>query len=197
MFIPPHGDCHCEEPKRPGGSLFSNRIKPFAPASKVTRTRGGFTLIEVAVTMVVMVVIIGIAMANFGSSSRLTLGREAKKLAYFMELVHDAAVTSGQGIGVSFNKNTPALWRHNGKEWVESRGEDDLGDGTVENGVKIAGAWVDGVDVTDTHRMEFHPSGSIAPYSIKLVFDGLEADLNGDIFGRVVINEKTGKAKDQ
>lgn len=147
--------------------------------------------------MAVIVVIIGIAMINIGSGSRSIIGREAKKLAYFMELVHDEAVTRGQGIGVSFNKNTPALWRHDGKEWVESRGEDELGDGTVENGVTIAGAWVDGADVTDSHRMEFNPSGSIAPYSIKLTLDGLEVDLAGDIFGRVAIKAISAQAKDR
>lgn len=157
--------------------------------------KSGFTLIEVAVTMAVIAVIIGVAMINIGSGSRMVLGRESKKLAYFMELVHDEAVTRGQGIGVSFNKNTPALWLHNGKDWVESRGDEELGDGTVGNGVKIAGAWVGEVDVTDTNRMEFHPSGSIAPYSIKLVLDGAETELKGDIFGRVSIKEIPRQAK--
>lgn len=156
---------------------------------------GGFTLIELAVTMVVMAVIIGIAVANIGSSSRSIIGREAQKLAFFMELVHDDAVTRGERMAVSFSGNTPVLWRDSGKDWVQTPGDNDAGDGTVENGVKISGVWVDGHEVSGTGRVEFNPSGSIAPYSVKLAFDGMETELKGDIFGRVAIKEKPGQAK--
>jgi len=63
--------------------------------------------------------------------------------------------------------------------------------------VKIAGAWVGEVDVTDTNRMEFHPSGSIAPYSIKLVLDGAETELKGDIFRTGGHKRNPRQAKDQ
>jgi general secretion pathway protein H len=160
------------------------------PAGRWRYIKGGFTLIEMVVTMVVMAVIIGIAMANIGSGSRSILGREAKKLAYFMELVHDEAVTRGEGMGVSFSANTPVLWRESGQDWIQMPADDIVGDGTVGNGVKIAGAWVDGLPVSGADKVEFQPSGSIAPYSLKLALDGMETDLNGDLFGRVSITEK-------
>ena len=151
--------------------------------------KGGFTLVELAVTMVVMAVIIGIAVANIGSSSRSIIGREAQKLAFFMELVHDDAVTRGERMGVSFKGNTPVLWRDSGTDWVQTPADNDVGDGTVENFVTISGVWVDGHEVSGTDRVEFDPSGAIAPYSIKLAFDGMETELKGDIFGRVAIKE--------
>jgi type II secretion system protein H len=157
--------------------------------------RGGFTLIELAVTMAVMAIIIGLAVVNIGSSSKSVIGREAKKLAFFMELVHDDAVTRGERMGVSFKGNTPLLWHDSGKDWVQTAGDNDVGDGTVENGVKISGVWVDGHGISGSERVEFNPSGSIAPYSVKLTLDGMETELKGDIFGRVAIKEKPAEAK--
>jgi Tfp pilus assembly protein FimT len=148
-----------------------------------------------AVTMAVMAVIIGIAVFNIGTSNRSILGREANKLAYFMELVHDEAVTRGKKFGISFSGNRPVLWHDDGKDWVQTPSEDGLGDGTVENGVKLAGAWVDGREVSETRRVEFNPSGSIAPYSLKLTLDGMVTDLYGDIFGRVAIKGQSGQAQ--
>lgn len=168
-----------------------------ACGSCALKSRGGFTLIELAVTMVVMSVIIGIAVANIGSSGRSILGREAKKLAFFMELVHDDAVTRGEMMGVSFSGNRPVLWSDSGKGWAQTPGDNDVGDGTVENGVKISGVWVDGHEVSRAGRVEFNPSGSIAPYSVKLELDGMEAELKGDIFGRVAIKEKPGQVKNR
>ncbi len=170
------------------------QILPYAFAP-VLKSKSGFTLIEIAVTMVVMAVIIGVAVANIGSGSRLILGREAKKLAYFMELVHDEAVTRGNSMAVSFSGNTPLLWNESGTDWAQTPADDIAGDGTVGSGVKIAGVWVDNVELASAEKVEFRSSGSIASYSIKLAFDGMETDLKGDIFGRVSITERPIQVK--
>lgn len=163
-----------------------------ARRSHTSLTRGacGFTLIEMVVTLVVMSIIIAIAIPNLLTSSGAVLGREARKLALFMELVHDEAMTRGENLGISFNKESPVLWREGEEDWVETKSDDLPGDAALENGVKIAGAWVGQREVSSQDRIVFTASGSITPYSLKLAYDGREADLKGDIFGRVSITER-------
>lgn len=154
----------------------------------------GFTLIEMAVTLAVAVVIAGFALLNIRTQSGVVLSREANKLAGFMELVHDEAMTRGENLGVSFDGGLAVVWREDDEEWVRTPSDEMALEAAVENGVAITEVLKDGRAVSASGKLTFPAFGSMAPYSIRLALDGRELRLDGDIFGKVVVKEP-GKAE--
>ncbi len=75
--------------------------------------KGGFTLIEILVVLVIISLLVSMAAVNTGSDPRISeLNNEAKRLKFFLEAVSDEVLFQNQNLGFIVTKTglTPFAW---------------------------------------------------------------------------------------
>ena len=86
------------------------------------RRAGGFTLVELLVTLFVIALVAGIAVVRFGGSDRQeVVDREAMRLAQLLELAREEAVLAGEEWGFALTADDYRFLRLDeaGDRWVE------------------------------------------------------------------------------
>lgn len=161
--------------------------------SPVTDADRGFTLVELLVALVIIGLFAGLISGMAGPDKRAVLHAEAERLAQLLDLAGNEARMSGKPIAWTTDGPSYRFWRfQRGAGWSEIRNDDLFRKRDLPQGMKIGGMLIENLPAGEFMRLEFHASGSMPAYAIKISSGGERYTVAGSPVGdvRVIQGEK-------
>jgi general secretion pathway protein H len=156
------------------------------PAMVTTRRHAGFTLIEVAVVMLVIVIILGMVTINLGGDDTATVRLEARRLALLLQTAHEEAILNGRIVAVALKEDGYTFLEVDSKGKFRPLEQDSvlrarpLPLGMVLSAVKIEGAPDDAEP-----RLLLFPTGELLPFSLTLSHGQARWQVIGEYNGEI------------
>lgn len=161
------------------------------------RAGGGFTLIEVLVTLVIIGLFAGLISSMVRSDERALLRVEAERLAQLLDLAGTEARMSGRSLAwVTDGLSYRFLRNQRGAGWSEIRNNDLFRERKFPQGMKIAGMLIE-MSPADFMRLEFNSHGPMPAYAIKISFGAERYMVTGSPVGDVQALPGEGRANDE
>jgi type II secretion system protein H len=159
----------------------------------------GFTLVEILVVLVVIVLAAGMIYARLDSDPRRVVEREAQRLAAAMEHAASLAQWRNQVLGVSASGSEYRFWRREtsleGDRWVPLTDDDILAPRALPSGVLVGVAAYAGQAAAPDSIFPLAPSGRNEPYAIELASAEWRTLLLADPLNRVAISALVPSAR--
>lgn len=157
---------------------------------RTKNVKDGFTLIEVAVVILIIGIMLGMAIVNIGQNENQTLGEEAKRVALLLEMAHEEAMTTGEPLSWTFSYDGRySFWRINDKgEWQVITNNGFFHTGSLDERVRLIKLTSAGIDLKSDDRILFPPTGNITPFEITLAMKERYLNLSANAIGKVSIN---------
>jgi general secretion pathway protein H len=148
--------------------------------------RGGFTLVEMLVVVLIIGILVGTVSAKLQPDSRDRLRVEAERLAQLMELAAQDARITGRAIVWTSDGQRYQFWRQGADEaWSEIRDDDLLRARALPHGMVIAQVRDEAGRAQPDMRLAFPSDGSMAAFSLELALGaehyGVAASPVGDL----------------
>lgn len=145
----------------------------------------GFTLVELLVVMLLIVIVLGIAGLTLHGSEARTLRTEAQRLALLIETAQQESVLQGKVLVFAFTENGYEFLTLNPQaELVPVSGDDLLRPRTLPVGVSV-----DDISIQGMHerrpRLIFLPTGEWPAFSITLIHGDARETLEGQVNGEI------------
>jgi general secretion pathway protein H len=141
-------------------------------SSDATRARGGFTLVEMLVVLLLLGLGAGLASAVFTDRGATSVAMEASRLAERFELAAAEARLAGRPLGWTSDGSSYRFWRLDAVAgWTEVAGDDPLRSRTLSRGVTIAGLRIENFRPQAGLRLEWHPGGAASAFDVELASD--------------------------
>lgn len=169
----------------------TSRHRPRAAAA------GGFTLIEILIVMVLLMILAGLAVVKLDDGGERATRRQAEELTIKLEAARDEAVYSGQPIAFSSDGESYQFWLGDSarQQWFVAGGNSELGPHRLGSDVRIAGQTVSGRERPLGERIVFSADGVSDPFVLRLQSGRATVAIAGDALGRVGIMETTSDEK--
>jgi general secretion pathway protein H len=156
------------------------RAAPLAPG------RGGFTLVEILVVLVIAGVVAGMIAISIGSDEHRATEREAKRLAGALEHAAAAAQWRAQTLGVSADSSGYRFWRRGADDrWSALMDDDVLSARALPTGMTVALVAFAGAPVAPDAILPFRPSGRNEPFALVIGSPTWSLEIDSDPLNRV------------
>lgn len=127
----------------------------------------GFTLIEIAVVMLIIVIILGVVGANLEPDREAVLRDEAKRLALLLQTAQQDAILQGKILAVTFERQGYSFMVLDDTNKFQPLAQDDvLAPRTLTKSITIASVDIDGAPETGTPRLLLLPSGELPAFTV-------------------------------
>jgi len=181
-------------------SLFSLKVsafgKPRLKRREAGAREGGFTLIEIVVTLMIVGITLAMISVNLRPNDTQTLLDEANRMALMLEMTQEEAMTTGEPMGWTFTDREYLFWRFNEKgEWVRAKDDGFFHSGAFNKAIHMSRFDIGGVRAKQDQRLVFPPTGNVTPYSVTLELNSSRVLLSANALGRVNVAE--GKEQPQ
>lgn len=146
---------------------------PIAESSHAARGRApksvsGFTLIEIAVVLLIITITIAMVGINLQRGDNNRVQEEADRIVILLQAARDEAILQGQVFAVQFTQEGYRFLRLNHKGKLELIENDDvLSPRTLPDGVSLSFT-VDGAVADSEAGLILDPSGSFIPFVLTL-----------------------------
>ena len=176
-------------PCRPG---FSPTCRPEGqPTTEPHYASRGFTLIEILVVLVIVGVMLALVSLNLAPDDGRILQTEGQRLALLLEQARDEAISSGQEIAWSSEKESYRFWRKDKKdEWVASSEDELFRERNWPPGVQLLEVRINRNPAPSNQRLVFSPAGLNAPFQLALGLGEQRIWVNGGGMGGMTIEKR-------
>jgi general secretion pathway protein H len=157
----------------------------------------GFTLIEVLVVTVLLLIVAGLAMVKLDDGGERATRKVAEELSIQLEAARDEAVYAGQSIAFSSDGLGYKFWLGDSsrRQWFAAPAGGELSPRTLQNNVRIVSQIVNGKERPLGDRLVFSADGMVEPFRLVLEGGTRQIAVEGDALGRVSVKEFQSDAK--
>lgn len=150
---------------------------------------GGFTLIEIIVVMVIIVIMAGMVSVNMRPSDKRLLQDEVERVALLIEQARDEAMTSGKHLGWSINGQRVVFWLVENDGWAPGvdSGDDFYRDRLLDSDVRLVRLKVGEKEAPPKTRIVFSPSGDVVPFELTFALNAAVATVSANAVGNVSV----------
>jgi general secretion pathway protein H len=131
----------------------------------------GFTLIELAVVMLLLVIVLAMAGLKLDRNDDDIVRQESQRLALLLQAAQQEAILQGQTLAVGVGAEGYIFGRLNDKNELQplsAKDEDILRPRRLPEGMEIASVSIEGADAGREGAIILSPSGDLPPFRIVL-----------------------------
>jgi type II secretion system protein H len=149
----------------------------------------GFTLIEVAVVMLVIVIVLGIVSVNLEPDRETPVRDEARRLVLLLQTAQQESILQGKILAVAIERQGYYfLMLNDNKEFKPVDGDEVLRARPLPSGIVISRVDVEGVpedDETDIPRLILLPTGELSPFTVIFSRGDVRWRVEGTLTGEI------------
>jgi len=149
----------------------------------------GFTLIEVAVVMLVIVIVLGIVSVNLEPDRETPVRDEARRLVLLLQTAQQESILQGKILAVAIERQGYYfLMLNDNKEFKPVDGDEVLRARPLPSGIVISRVDVEGVpedDETDIPRLILLPTGELSPFTVIFSRGDVRWQVEGTLMGEI------------
>jgi general secretion pathway protein H len=147
----------------------------------------GFTLIEVAVVMLVIVIVLGIVSVNLEPDRNSVVRDEANRLALLLQTAQQESILQGKVIGVMIERQGYFFLALNDKGEFKPLTQDDvLYPRPLPSDIAITSVEIDGTpEETDKPRLILLPTGELTVFTVTLSRGATHWLVKGELTGEI------------
>lgn len=166
---------------RPSGNNGVRGSSLFPP-----RKNKGFTLIEIAVVMLIIVIVLGIVGANLEPNPQNAVRDEADRLALLMQDAQQEAILQGKILAVAFEPRGYSFLMLDDKGKFKPLADDEiLRARSLSQDITVASVDIDGAAQTETPRIILLPSGELSAFTVTLAHGANSWQVQGKLTGEI------------
>ena len=150
------------------------------------RHNHGFTLIEVVVVMLVIVIVLGIVSVNLEPDRNSVVRDEANRLALLLQTAQQESILQGKVIGVVIERQGYSFLALNDKGEFKPLSQDDvLYPRPLPSDIAITSVEIDGAPETDKPRLILLPTGELTVFTVTLSRGTTHWLVKGELTGEI------------
>lgn len=150
------------------------------------RQQQGFTLIEISVVMLIIVIILGIVSVNLEPDRESAVRDEAKRLVLLLQTAQEEAILQGKVLAVAFEPQGYSFQVLDDKSEFQPLPQDDvLRPRPLPQGIEISSVDIEGAPETGTPRLLLLPTGELLPFTITFARDKTRWQVQGQLTGKI------------
>ncbi len=160
------GSC-CNSPRKGGGN-------------------NGFTLIEVAVVMLVIVIVLGIVSVNLEPDRDSIVRDEANRLTLLLQTARQESILQGKVIAVVIERQGYYFLVMDDKSEFKPLSQDDvLYPRPLPSGISITSVEIEGAPETEKPRLILLPTGELQSFSVTFSRGSTRWNVKGELTGEI------------
>lgn len=156
---------------------------------KIQRTQRGFTLIEVAVVMLVIVIVLGIVSINLGPDRETPVRDEARRMAALLQTAQQESILQGKILAVAIERQGYYfLMLNDNNEFKPVDGDEVLRARPLPSGIVISTVDIEGMPddgETQTPRLILLPTGELSPFTVIFSQGDVRWRVEGTLTGEI------------
>jgi general secretion pathway protein H len=149
----------------------------------------GFTLIEVAVVMLVIVIVLGIVSVNLEPDRETPVRDEARRLAALLLTAQQEAILQGRILAVAIEpQGYYFLVLNDNNEFKPMAGDEVLRARPLPSGIVISTVDIEGMpetEETETPRLILLPTGELSPFTVIFSQGDIRWRVEGTLTGEI------------
>ena len=146
----------------------------------------GFTLIEVAVVMLVIVIVLGIVGVNLEPDRETPVRDEARRMALLLQTAQQEAIMQGKIMAVAIERQGYYFLILNDKNEFKPMAEDEiLHARSLPSGIVISTVEIEGLPENQKPRLILLPTGELPPFTVIFSHGGMRWQVEGTITGEI------------
>jgi general secretion pathway protein H len=149
----------------------------------------GFTLIEVAVVMLVIVIVLGIVSVNIEPDRETPVRDEARRLAALLLTAQQEAILQGRILAVAIEpQGYYFLMLNDNNEFKPMAGDEILRARPLPSGIVISTVDIEGMqetEETETPRLILLPTGELSPFTVIFSQGDIRWRVEGTLTGEI------------
>ncbi len=146
----------------------------------------GFTLIEVAVVMLVIVIVLGIVSVNLEPDRDSIVRDEANRLALLLQTAQQESILQGKVIAVVVERQGYHFLALNDKgEFTPLSQDDVLYPRPLPSDIAITSVEIEGAPETEKPRLILLPTGELQAFSVTLSRGKTRWNVKGELTGEI------------
>jgi general secretion pathway protein H len=153
------------------------------------RAQRGFTLIEVAVVMLVIVIVLGIVTVNLEPDRETPVRDEARRLVLLLQTAQQESILQGKILAVAIEpQGYYFLMLSDDNEFKPVAGDEVLRARPLPSGIVISRVDVEGVpedDETEIPRLILLPTGELSPFTVIFSRGDIRWQVEGTLTGEI------------
>jgi general secretion pathway protein H len=155
-------------------------------AVKSPRTHHGFTLIEIAVVMLIIVIVLGIVSVNLQPNPEIVVRDEANRMALLLQDAQQESILQGKILAVVFAPGGYTfLMLDDSGEFKPLSDDDILHERMLTQGVTLSSVDIDGLKEGESPRLVLLPSGEFPAFTITLALGANQWQVQGKAMGEI------------
>lgn len=154
---------------------------------RAPRPAAGFTLIEILVVMLLLVIVIGMVGLSVSGDGHRAVREESDRLSILLHAVQQEAILQAKVYAVEFSVDGYEfqILGPDGKFEALAQADDMLRPRTLPPAMEIRGILIEGAPAGEASRVVFYPTGETPVFSVSFVQNNarwrVEGQLNGSI----------------
>lgn len=150
------------------------------------RSQQGFTLIEVAVVMLVIVIVLGIVSINLGPDRETPVRDEARRMALLLQTAQQEAILQSRILAVAIERQGyHFLMLDDNNEFKPLAGDEVLRARPLPSGIVISDVHIEGLAENEKPRLVLMPTGELPPFTVIFSQDDMRWQVEGMLTGEI------------
>lgn len=150
------------------------------------RSQQGFTLIEVAVVMLVIVIVLGIVSVNLEPDRETPVRDEARRLTLLLQTAQQEAILQGKILALAIERQGYYFLMLNENNEFKPMADDEvLHARPLPSGIVISSIDIEGMPENEKPRLIILPTGELPPFVIIFSQGGIRWQVEGTMTGEV------------
>lgn len=163
------------------------------------RSQRGFTLIEVAVVMLVIVIVLGIVSVNLEPDRETPVRDEARRMVLLLQTAQQESILQGKILAVAIERQGYYfLMLNDDNEFKPMDGDEVLHARPLPSGIVISKVDIEGMsdtEETETPRLILLPTGELSPFTVIFSRGDVRWRVEGTLTGEITTQTTTPAEK--
>ncbi len=146
----------------------------------------GFTLIEVAVVMLVIVIVLGIVSVNLNPDRETPVRDEARRMVLLLQTARQEAILQGRILAIAIERQGYYFLMLNDKNEFKPMAEDEiLRARSLPSGIVISTVDIEGLPENEKPRLILLPTGELPPFTVIFSQGEIRWQVEGTLTGEI------------